>query len=132
MAGLFGLSGAIRKMSPAAVLDRSIPLNVVDRQVVARDQDVVALTLAPVDGHRLPRWHPGAHLDLHLPKRPGAPVLAVRRPRRHRHLPHRRSPDHRWWRRIGRDARRLSRRREGDDARSAQRVPADCARLRIA
>jgi ferredoxin-NADP reductase len=67
VAGLFGLSGAIRKMSPAAVLDRSIPLNVVDRQVVARDQDVVALTLAPVDGHRLPRWHPGAHLDLHLP-----------------------------------------------------------------
>ena len=35
--------------------------------MVAHDQDVVALTLAAADGRRLPRWHPGAHLDIHLP-----------------------------------------------------------------
>ena len=42
-------------------------LTVLDRQVVAHDQDVVALTLAATDGRPLPRWHPGAHLDIHLP-----------------------------------------------------------------
>jgi ferredoxin-NADP reductase len=35
--------------------------------VVAHDQDVVALTLAAADGQPLPRWRPGAHLDIHLP-----------------------------------------------------------------
>ena len=47
--------------------DRTIALTVVDRRVVAHDQDVVALTLAAADGSGLPRWHPGAHLDVHLP-----------------------------------------------------------------
>ena len=67
IAGLWAISGAIRKMKPPAVPDRTIALTVVDRQVVARDQDVVALTLAAADGRVLPRWHPGAHLDIHLP-----------------------------------------------------------------
>ena len=40
---------------------------VADREVVARDQNVVALTLAAADGGRLEPWHPGAHLDVHLP-----------------------------------------------------------------
>lgn len=38
-------------------------------EVVARDQvadDVVALSLRPVDGDPLPEWEPGAHLDLVL------------------------------------------------------------------
>ena len=65
--GLWGISGAIRKMKPPAAPDRTIALTVTDRQVVAHDQDVVALTLAAADGRGLPRWHPGAHLDIHLP-----------------------------------------------------------------
>ena len=46
---------------------RTITLRVVDRQVVAHDQNVVALTLADPDRRPLPPWHPGAHLDIHLP-----------------------------------------------------------------
>ena len=42
--------GAIRKMKPPPAPDRVIALTVVDRQVVAHDQDVVALTLAAADG----------------------------------------------------------------------------------
>ena len=64
LAGLWGLSGAIRRMASPPETDRTIALTVVDRQVVAHDQDVVALTLV---GEELPRWHPGAHIDIHLP-----------------------------------------------------------------
>jgi ferredoxin-NADP reductase len=67
VAALWAVSGAIRKMRPPPEPDRVIGLTVVDRQVVAHDQDVVALTLASANGQRLPRWHPGAHLDVHLP-----------------------------------------------------------------
>ncbi|WLP93131.1 PDR/VanB family oxidoreductase [Gordonia sp. NB41Y] len=42
-------------------------VQVVDRQVVAEDENVVALTLANPDGGVLPRWYAGAHLDLLLP-----------------------------------------------------------------
>jgi ferredoxin-NADP reductase len=42
-------------------------LRVVKREIVAHDRDVVALTLVADDGAGLPRWTPGAHLDLHLP-----------------------------------------------------------------
>ncbi len=35
--------------------------------MVAHDENVVALTLAAADAEPLPRWHPGAHLDVHLP-----------------------------------------------------------------
>jgi hypothetical protein len=65
--GLWAISGAIRKIRPPAEPDRAIALTVVDRRVVAHDQDVVALTFAAADGSGLPRWHPGAHLDIHLP-----------------------------------------------------------------
>lgn len=65
--GLWAISGAIRKMNPPAAPDRTIALTVVDRHVVAHDQDVVALTMTAADGELLPRWHPGAHLDIHLP-----------------------------------------------------------------
>jgi ferredoxin-NADP reductase len=67
VAGLFGLSGAIRKMAPLPDVERGIPLEVADRQVVAHDQDVIALTLVAPGGGTLPRWRPGAHVDLHLP-----------------------------------------------------------------
>jgi ferredoxin-NADP reductase len=67
VSALWAVSGAIRRMKPPAESDRVIGLRVVDRQVVAHDQDVVALTLTAVDGRPLPRWHPGAHLDLQLP-----------------------------------------------------------------
>jgi ferredoxin-NADP reductase len=67
VSGLWAISGAIRRMSPPAEPDRTIALTVADRQVVAHDQDVSALTLVPSAGGRLPRWHPGAHIDVHLP-----------------------------------------------------------------
>lgn len=62
--GLWAISGAIRRMSPPPEPDRTIALTVADRQIVAHDQDVIALTLA---GACLPRWRPGAHIDVHLP-----------------------------------------------------------------
>jgi len=65
--GLFALSGSLRKPGAPREVDRSFPLVVVDRRVVARDQDVIALTLAAPAGGNLPRWHPGAHIDVHLP-----------------------------------------------------------------
>lgn len=37
------------------------------RRLVARDDDVVELTLMAADGAKLQTWHPGAHIDLHLP-----------------------------------------------------------------
>ncbi|MBF6081777.1 oxidoreductase [Nocardia cyriacigeorgica] len=37
------------------------------REVVARDENVVALTFAGRDGHPLPSWSAGAHIDLRLP-----------------------------------------------------------------
>jgi ferredoxin-NADP reductase len=66
VSGLLGLSGALRRPTPPADCDSRIRLTVVDRRVVARDQDVVALTFRG-DGARLPSWHPGAHLDIELP-----------------------------------------------------------------
>jgi len=62
--GLWALSGAIRNMSSPPEPDNTIVLTVADRRVVAHDQDVIALTLV---GAHLPRWHPGAHIDVHLP-----------------------------------------------------------------
>ncbi|WP_182357894.1 PDR/VanB family oxidoreductase [Tomitella gaofuii] len=47
--------------------DGTLALIVTHRRVVAHDQNVVELTLAAADGAPLPVWHPGAHLDLHLP-----------------------------------------------------------------
>jgi ferredoxin-NADP reductase len=67
LSGLFNLSGAVRNPVPHSGVDRSFPLVVADRRVVAHDQDVIALTFAAPDGGPLPRWHPGAHIDVHLP-----------------------------------------------------------------
>ena len=89
LTGLWVLAGAIRRLSALPENDRTIALTVADRRVVAHDQDVIALTLV---GEQLPRWHPGAHIDIHLPSRlvrqyslcgdPGSPDtyrIAVRR-----------------------------------------------------
>jgi ferredoxin len=67
LTGLWAISGAIRKMVPPAETVHTIELTVAERQVVAHDQDVIALTLVPTAGGPLPRWHPGAHIDIHLP-----------------------------------------------------------------
>ncbi|AKS36528.1 PDR/VanB family oxidoreductase [Mycolicibacterium goodii] len=63
---MWGVTRHIRRPSPPPATDRTIGLRVVDRQVVAHDQDVIALTLAAADGRALPRWYPGSHIDVHL------------------------------------------------------------------
>jgi ferredoxin-NADP reductase len=65
--GLFALSGVTRRVAPPIEVDRRIALTVSDRTVVAHDQDVIALRLTAADGGPLPRWHPGSHIDVHLP-----------------------------------------------------------------
>jgi ferredoxin-NADP reductase len=67
VSGLFALSGALRKPAGLQVVQRAIPLVVAARDVVARDQDVIAVRFAAPGGSDLPRWHPGSHLDVHLP-----------------------------------------------------------------
>jgi ferredoxin-NADP reductase len=44
-----------------------IRLTVSRRELVAAAEDVVRLTLQAPEGTALPSWHPGAHLDVHLP-----------------------------------------------------------------
>ncbi|MGV0717709.1 PDR/VanB family oxidoreductase [Mycolicibacterium sp. XJ662] len=65
--GMMAVSGRVRHMIPPAPADRTITLKVAERRVVARDQEVVAVTLIGADGGPLPRWYPGSHIDLHLP-----------------------------------------------------------------
>ena len=64
---LWGMTGRLRPPGAPPERDRTLTLTVTDRRVVAHDQNVVALTLAASDGSALPPWHPGAHLDIHLP-----------------------------------------------------------------
>jgi ferredoxin-NADP reductase len=64
ISGMEALAAAVRQPRPPSETDRTIALSVANRQVVAHDQDVVALTLV---GQDLPRWHPGSHIDVHLP-----------------------------------------------------------------
>jgi ferredoxin-NADP reductase len=47
--------------------DHALTLVVTDRTIVARDENVVALTLSAPDRGQLPVWQPGCHLDVHLP-----------------------------------------------------------------
>lgn len=60
-------AGFSRPARPPLERDHTITLAVVERRAVARDQNVVALTLAALDGSPLPGWYPGAHLDIRLP-----------------------------------------------------------------
>ncbi len=66
VAGLWAVTGLRRPKSPAAH-DYTLRLVVSGRQVVAHDENVIALTLTGADEAALPAWHPGAHLDIHLP-----------------------------------------------------------------
>ncbi|PKZ64177.1 oxidoreductase [Gordonia terrae] len=54
-------------LQPGAVSDGTTKVRIVGREVVARDENVIALTLATADGGALPTWHAGAHIDLLLP-----------------------------------------------------------------
>ncbi|MFZ0835762.1 MAG: PDR/VanB family oxidoreductase [Mycobacterium sp.] len=67
IAGAWGLSARVRQPPDLACRDRTHTLRVAHRQEVAHDQDVVALTLEAADGSPLPRWFPGAHIDVRLP-----------------------------------------------------------------
>jgi len=62
--GMEAMAAAVRRPRMPAETDRTIALTVAERRVVAHDQDVVALTLV---GQGLPGWHPGSHIDVHLP-----------------------------------------------------------------
>lgn len=66
ISGMWAAAGR-RRATPPAERDRTLALTVVDRRVVAHDENVIALTLAAADRSALPPWHPGAHLDIHLP-----------------------------------------------------------------
>lgn len=67
ISGMLAASAAVRRPRPPVEPDRTIALTVAKRRVVARDQDVIEVTLTPGGGGILPRWYPGAHLDVHLP-----------------------------------------------------------------
>lgn len=67
VSGVWAMSGNIRNMAAPREFDRTVTLTVVDRQVVAHDQHVVALTLAAPGAGRLAPWRAGSHLDIHLP-----------------------------------------------------------------
>ncbi|WP_227985269.1 PDR/VanB family oxidoreductase [Nocardia spumae] len=56
-----------RRHPTPAVNNRLFPLRVGERDVVAGDDDVVALTLGGTRRAQLPAWYPGAHLDIQLP-----------------------------------------------------------------
>jgi len=60
-------SGVLRRPRLPGPSDPMLTLTVTDRAVMALDENVVALTLAHADGSDLPPWHPGSHLDIHLP-----------------------------------------------------------------
>jgi ferredoxin-NADP reductase len=67
ISGGLAVTTAIRRTRPLATVDRQIRLRLLERQIVAHDQDVVALTFGSADGSVLPAWHPGSHIDVHLP-----------------------------------------------------------------
>jgi ferredoxin-NADP reductase len=67
LSGIWGLTASIRKPPPLPRRDFIQRLEVADRRVVAHDENVIALTLSSTDGGPLPRWFPGAHIDVHLP-----------------------------------------------------------------
>ena len=64
---IWTVSDALRRPADPPVPGAPLLLTVADRQVVAHDQNVVAFAMTAPDGRPLPAWHPGAHLDIHLP-----------------------------------------------------------------
>jgi ferredoxin-NADP reductase len=67
LSGVSRMTGSFRDVAEPRHLDRTVTLTVADRQVVAHDQNVVALTLVAADGSSLESWRAGSHLDIHLP-----------------------------------------------------------------
>ncbi len=67
ISGLWAMTGVVRQPPALPSRDRTHTLRVTQRRVVAHDENVVALTLTAADGKPLPRWFPGAHIDIHLP-----------------------------------------------------------------
>lgn len=67
LAGMETVTGRARRVRLPDAHDGTRTLEVVERTVVAHDENVVALTFAAADGGPLPGWHPGAHLDIELP-----------------------------------------------------------------
>lgn len=63
----FPLWNPISPLYDRAADDGVLTLDIVDREVVAVDENVIALTFAAPDKAILPEWRPGAHLDLLLP-----------------------------------------------------------------
>ena len=55
--GLWAVTG-LRRPKPPVPHDYTLTIEVVDRQVVAHDENVVALTLAAADRSALPPWYP--------------------------------------------------------------------------
>lgn len=64
--GLWTVTG-LRRPSTPPQREGAITLTVTDRRMVARDQNVLELTLSAPDGSPLPSWYPGAHIDIRLP-----------------------------------------------------------------
>jgi ferredoxin-NADP reductase len=67
VSGVWQMTGRIRNLAEPTEFDRTLTLMVADREVVAHDQNVVALTLVSADGGPLEPWRAGSHLDIHLP-----------------------------------------------------------------
>jgi ferredoxin-NADP reductase len=67
ISGVWRMAGSVRVVAEPRGTDRTLTLAVADRQVVAHDQHVVALTLVSADGGLLEPWRAGSHLDIHLP-----------------------------------------------------------------
>lgn len=59
--------GGDRELPELAAAVNRRPVRIVDRRRIARDADVVQLTLVAPDGAKLPGWHAGAHIDVYLP-----------------------------------------------------------------
>ncbi|MGP3707732.1 PDR/VanB family oxidoreductase [Gordonia paraffinivorans] len=54
-------------LRPTPAGDGITRVRIVGREVVAHDENVIALTLAAADDEELPSWHAGAHIDVLLP-----------------------------------------------------------------
>nr|WP_280235783.1 PDR/VanB family oxidoreductase [Nocardia cyriacigeorgica] len=63
-----GWAGAVhRRERILAADDARTRLTITGRHPVASDAEVMSLTLRAPDGDTVPRWFPGAHIDLELP-----------------------------------------------------------------
>ncbi|WP_428342130.1 hypothetical protein [Mycobacterium sp.] len=80
VSGVWTMTGNIRQMAAPRELGRTVTLTVADRQVLAHDQHVVALTLTAPDASRLVPWRAGLASGHPSAERTDAAILAVRRP----------------------------------------------------